>query len=128
EAVLFGHTHSFVSVTGINDAGTITGWYLDPTGTTAFVRTSDGRLRTFVGPNGATDTQPHAINNSGTIVGGFTDAGGKGHGFIRTADGTFTPFDIEGAYGTGLGAINDKGVIAGGYSSPDGYFGFVGKP
>ncbi len=128
KAALFGQPHNVVSVAGINDAGTITGSYRDTAGYSAFVRTSDGRLKIFVGPNGATDTQAFAINNSGTIVGGFTDASGKGHGFIRTADGTFTPFDIDGAYGTGLTAINDKGMIAGGYSTKDGHFGFAGKP
>jgi len=128
-AVLFGDPHVFVSVTGINDAGTVTGWFLDPTGYTAFVRSSDGKLTTFVAPNGASQTQAFGINNSGTIVGGFDDSNGQGHGFLRTADGTFTPFDIKGATGTGIFAINDKGAITGLFRTQDYViFGFAGKP
>jgi len=126
-ATTFGDPHQQAVVTGINDAGTITGWFQDQN-TAAFVRTSDGTLTTFLGPDGATGAQAWGINNSGTIVGAFADSQRIGHGFIRAADGTFTPFDIEGGSLAEIRAINDKGAIAG-YAWKDGVrIGFAGKP
>jgi len=130
-ATLFGHVHYSVLPTGINAAGTVTGWFQNTkqysARYTSFVRTSDGVLTTFVGPNHATVTSAVAINNSGTIAGTFLDSTGT-HGFLRFADGTFTPFDIEGATWTGIYVLNDKGEIAGEYGTKDGVFGFAGKP
>jgi hypothetical protein len=127
-AVLFGNAHNSVTVTGINDAGTITGYTYDQN-SIGFVRTSDGTITKFLGPNGATAAQPSSINNSGTIAGTFTDGSNAQHGFLRAADGSFTTFDIDGAFFIEIRALNDKGVIAGDARKDDGaYFGFVGKP
>jgi len=127
-ATLFGGVHRNVSVAGINDAGTVVGTFLDANHV-AFVRTADGTLTTFQGPNGATDTQAVGIDNSGTIAGGFWYANGGGHNFLRAADGTFTLFDIEGSVGSSISAMNGKGAVAGSYSISTGaLFGFVGKP
>lgn len=126
-ATLFGGTHRYVFVTGINDAGTITGSF-DDGNPVAFVRTSDGTLTTFAGPKGTTGTNAYAINNSGTVVGTFVDGSRNMHGFFRTADGTFTPFDLKGSGGTDIRAINDKGAIAGSTWIDGHVFGFAGKP
>jgi len=124
----FGQDTGYTLIEGINDDGTIVGQFTDPQ-SLAFVRTIDGTLTTFTGPDGATPAFPTSINNSGTIVGGFRDSNGNLHGFFRTADGTATPFDIEGATGTIIGAINNKGAIAGQYTDQDGtLLGFAGKP
>lgn len=124
----FGHDHGYTLIGGINDDGTITGQFTDPQ-PLAFVRTIDGTLTTFAGPDGAMLTSPTSINNSSTIVGGFRDNNDTVHGFFRTADGTFTPFDIEGAASTIISAINNKGAIAGQYTNQDGdLLGFAGKP
>jgi len=127
-AAMFGHKYSWISVAGINDAGTATGWLQDSGQYISFVRSSDGKLKTFSAPNGSRDTEAYGINKSGTIAGTFVDSGGNYHGFLRTADGTFTPFDVEGAMFTAIYAINDKGAIAGMASTKDGSFGFAGKP
>ena len=127
-AAMFGHTYRWVSVTGINDAGTVSGWLEDSTQTAAFVSSIDGKLKIFVAPNGSRETQAWSINNSDTIIGSFYDSSGQGHGFLRTAHGTFTPFDYPGASWTEIRAINDKGAIAGSYGTNDGTFGFAGKP
>jgi len=129
-ATLFGDLHNYVDMRGINDAGTIAGAFGDQQRHyTAFVRTSDGAITTFDGPNGTIDTEVWGINNTGTVAGAFSSDGTYYHGFLRTADGTFMPFDIKGAYRTDIIAINDKGVIAGDYFvSHLGVFGFVGKP
>jgi uncharacterized membrane protein len=128
-AALFGDPHGYTDVTGINDAGTVAGSFVDGQHSVAFVRTSDGTITTFLGPNGATDAHAYAINNSGTIAGTFTDSTGT-HGFLRAVDGTFTSFDaVKGAVYTEIRAMNDKGAIAGVFTDPHGqYFGFTGKP
>ena len=126
-ATLFGGTHHYVYVTGMNDAGTIAGSF-DDGHPVAFVRTSDGTLTTFTGPNGATDTNAYAINNAGTVVGTYVDSSRNVHGFFRTADGTVTPFDLKGSDGTDIRAINDKGAIAGKTWVGGHVYGFAGKP
>jgi len=126
-ATLFGSTHHYVFVTGMNDAGTITGSF-DDGNPIAFVRTNDGTLTTFAGPKGTTGTKAYAINNSGTVVGTFVDSSRNVHGFFRTADGTFTPFDLKGSGSTDIRAINDKGAIAGSTWIDGHVFGFAGKP
>jgi hypothetical protein len=125
-AKLFGNTHQQVTVTGINDAGTITGYTYDQN-YIAFVRTSDGTLTKFLGPNGATAAQAWSINNSGTIAGTFVDGSNASHGFIRAADGSFTTLDIDGAPAN-IRVINDKGMVAGETWKDGAYVGFVGKP
>lgn len=132
KAVLFGDSHAAgMAVTGINDAGTVVGWFVnvvDKQQSIAFLRTSDGTLTNFTGPGGPIDTKAYAINKAGTIAGTFVDSNGARHGFLRTADGTFTPFDVKGGTGTAIYAINAKGSIAGMFGTQDGDFGFVGKP
>lgn len=131
-ATLFGRTHYSVSVSGINNAGTVTGTFADSIQgravSAAFVRTVDGTITTFAGPKGATDINAYAINNSGTIVGTFVDASRKTHGFFRTAEGTFTPFDVKGSDGTDIRLINDKDAIAGKTWIDGHVYGFAGKP
>ena len=132
-AALFGDPHHGVGVTGINDAGTIVGTFFDQTSVfdqtfVAFVRTSDGIITTFLGPNGSTAAQAWGINKSGTIAGTFVDGSYTQHGFIRAADGTYTTFDIDGASAIEVRAINDKGAIAGDAWKDGAYVGFAGKP
>ena len=124
---VFGDPDFYTNVTGINDAGTIVGWYGE--GGDAFFRTSDGTITTFLGPNGSIVALAWAINNSGTIVGQYEDGSNTYHGLLRAADGTFTSFDVKGAVYTEIRTINDKGGIAGRYMNKDGSFlGFAGKP
>ncbi len=130
-AVLFGDPHTTsVDVTGINDAGTVVGSFVDASDPhrVSFVRTADGTLTTFVAPNGATDTHARGINKSGMIVGDFTDSNKVTHGFIRAADGTFAPFDVAGSSFTEILAVNDEGAITGDALQDGVRIGFAGKP
>jgi len=127
-ATVFGNPRYRVEVTGINDAGTISGWF-QSNPFEGYIRTSDGALTTFLAPNGSKATYANAINNSGTIAGRAVDSDQVSHGYLRTADGKFKTVDPEGAAGTELLAINNKGVVAGDYVNADGaVFGFLGKP
>lgn len=126
---VFGDPNGLTEVTGINDAGTVSGWQSIDQQTEGFFRTSDGTITTFVAPNGSIWTYALAINNSGTIAGAFADGSNTTHGFLRAADGTFTLFDPVGSISTMILAINNKGAIAGIYTDKDGVqHAFAGKP
>lgn len=81
---LFGSPQEDASVTGINDADTVVGFFGQPPRAQGFVRTSDGTITTFTGPNGAGLGWTTGINNSGTVAGSFMDGAGIWHGFLRT--------------------------------------------
>jgi uncharacterized membrane protein len=82
------------NVTGINDNGTIIGFYftaLDPyyKRSIGFVRTPDGTITSFRAPNSVA-TEPIAVNSHGVIVGEYTTRTTRDgrlvlhHGFIRS--------------------------------------------
>ena len=109
-------------VTGINNDGTITGYFHVPRehGTKhGFVRAADGTIATF-DVSGAKATEPTAINAAGTIVGTYGNNPDVPHAFVRTADGTVTPYDAPDSESTTAFAINDSGVIVGSYLSKSG--------
>jgi hypothetical protein len=110
---------------GIDNQGTITGWFVErqqnpgavqlPRG---FVRDKAGNFTTFaVGPG----TTPYSINASGTVVGLFDAQGqarGLSYGFLRDAQGDMTTFDAGPDLGPFVGLspplrINNQGTIAG---------------
>lgn len=100
--------------TGINDSGTIVGWYDDSSGFDhGFLITTDGTITTFDVP-GAVTTQPSGINAEGYVVGGYSTTSG-GHGFIMAPDGNFTSFDDPDGTGVFPMSINDNGDVAGYY-------------
>jgi len=122
---------------GINDVGTITGYYVDGNNAThGFVRTPDGKITTFDAPGASDGTYPGNINDSGVIAGTFYDTNGVGHGFVRTAGGQITTFNPPHSwtgptsYGTGSAYINDLGVIAGSYFDASTYveYGYIRWP
>lgn len=73
---------------GINPAGTITGYYVDPSNVYhGYLRTPHGKFTTFAAPGAGTGawqgTQPMTINTEGAITGYYTDANNVVHGFVR---------------------------------------------
>lgn len=107
-------------VTGINDAGTVTGYYLDVQSQDShgFVRAADGTITVFDGPTtifGPGHASPASINSSGTIVGVDYE-----QGFVRTPDGSTSLFDAsgQGDATTAPADINDASVVVGGVSTP----------
>lgn len=126
---------------GINDAGSITGYFGGTPMSHGFIRTPAGDITTFDAPGASSapgdGTFPRAINRQGTIVGNYSDASKEvNRGFLRSPGGKFTTFQAPGAdttQGSGNGTfpegINDAGVITGRYV--DGnivYHGFVRSP
>jgi hypothetical protein len=118
----------------VNDAGAITGWYVDASWAWhGFVRAPNGFITPFEAPNAGTapesyeGTVPYMINQAGWVVGYFEDSSPLLHGFLRAPDGTFItvnapdagtiigPSSWWGPEGTALGAINNAGWSVGVY-------------
>jgi hypothetical protein len=80
---------TITSPTGINDAGTISGYYQDSGSTYhGFVRAADGTITRINIPGaGIEGTVASAINANEAIVGWFGDANDAAHGFERDSAG-----------------------------------------
>lgn len=107
---------------GINNAGTIAGFYYQNGHYRGFIKTAGGSY-TNLDVTGASDTFVYGINALGRIVGGYgnPEVYTSGHGFIYD-NGTYTfPFDVPSSFGTYPAGINRTGQIAGQYSQ-DGTF------
>jgi hypothetical protein len=113
----------------LNDAGMITGNYVDASGVShGYVRAPDGKITKFdvevAGTGAGQGTIGENINSAGVIAGDYIDAGGAAHGLVRDPWGRITKFDVEGAgTGAGQGTIpftnNSSGAITGAYIDKD---------
>jgi hypothetical protein len=99
--------------TGVNDSGTVVGFYLSGGENTAF--TDVGGTITSFQATGAVSTQALGVNDLGQIVGDYVTAGGSMFGFVDTG-GIFTTLDPPGATSTTANGINDLGQIVGFYA------------
>jgi len=134
----------------INALGITVGGYEDNNGNFVhhdFVRSPDGKLKTFDVPGAGTDSYQGTgcpgcstgLNQFGAIAGIYIDANSVQHGFLRTPNGKFTTFDAPGA-GTGSGqgtgcpsdcsvSLNDSGAITGTYIDANfNYHGYLRTP
>ena len=134
--------HRGTSPLSMNEADTITGFYVDAsTVRHGFVRSASGTFTEFDVPGAGTGltqgTIPMSIDGQGDITGFYVDASQTSHGFVRAVDGTISaPIDVPGA-GTGAGGkVAFRGTvpvrfdaaqdIAGTYADTNGvYHGFV---
>lgn len=98
-------------VLGINDAGNVSGFFGNSSGTYSGYTYSSGTLTTFSVP-GAANTFAFGINNSGQIAGFYSDGGGVNHGFLYSA-GSFITIDVPGARYTQPFGVNDAGQVSG---------------
>lgn len=104
--------NSYVQAVGVNDSGTVVGFYSDSAGHShGFLWTGGTNYTTFDFP-GAVGTFPYGINNAGVIVGTWSDSSGFCHAFSGTI-GNFTTLNIFGSPQTYANAINNKGEIVG---------------
>jgi hypothetical protein len=116
----------------INDAGAVTGYYLDANGNChGFVRSREGTITTFDVPGGSLLTQAIGINAEGTVVGFYLNKDDVFLSFQRNPDGSFETWTdpgqcgsspSTGCYGAGALSINDFGVVSGGYEDNTGNF------
>src|SRR5260370_37944001 len=96
--------------TGINDNGSISGFYIDRKATNHGFLIAKGQIQTLDFPQ-STLTRPYCHNNNGELLGQYVDASGLTHGFIFD-DGRFTSVDDpEGVGTTTINGINDRGQI-----------------
>lgn len=99
---------------GINDAGTIVGWYTRGDTVRGFVH-RDGRFTTVEYP-GAAATRLHGIGPGRDVVGSYRKAGEQPvdfHGFLLTASGEFVPIDAPGHRNTIAQRILPDGTVLG---------------
>jgi PKD repeat protein len=101
---------------GINNAGTIVGFYENGSNNRGFIL-SGGNYTLFDYPGG-NSTNAIRINDDGTIVGIYKDSQGNEHGFTLS-NGTPASVDYPGAKNTYASGINNDGTIVGYYSYDD---------
>jgi len=101
----------FTQATGINELGTVVGYYYDVDKYHGFSRSADGTF-TVIDVPGAVKTYVMGLNDSGAITGYYLDAANGSHGFVRSPTGTVTTFDVPLSGGVPLG-INNSGTIFG---------------
>jgi uncharacterized membrane protein len=108
-------------VTGLNDAGRISGYYVQLTAGgpaySAFTGNVDGSGFTTINRPGYLGTGASGINNLGQIVGVSVDPTFAASGFLRTTGGAFATIDpgqggLTSAYSEAVG-INDQDEIVG---------------
>lgn len=103
---------------GINNPGTIVGWFEDGEGVLHGFTLRRGTYEVYDFPD-AVDTQLTGLNDNGQTVGFWTDAEGDFHGFLLR-NGNTTPIEFPEATSTQPLAINDRGQIVGTYLDPEG--------
>jgi hypothetical protein len=119
---------------GINDAGAVTGYYLDADFIAhGFVRSAVGVVTTFDIPVSAgSGTYAFSINNAGVAT-GFYFQNGESFSFLRGPSGVFTTFEAApggpGLNGTRACCINNANGVTGFFSNADlPQHGFVRDP
>ena len=109
-------------ISGINNLGTMVGYYVDAAGVDHGFIYQRGTFTPFNDPSAGTGadqgTQGSGINDFGTIVGAYIDGSGNYNGFIERG-GSFTTLDGPNpAHGSFNYAnfVNDLGTVTGMYS------------
>ena len=113
---------------GINDAGTVVGYYSDTAGVVHGFTALNGSFASFDVPGG-TGTYPYVITASGDVGGGFLThgSGGTTVGFVRIG-GVYSTILPPGATGSYVNGIGPGGEIVGGYvDAASAYHGFVDR-
>jgi hypothetical protein len=110
---------------GINDSESVVGWFLGPSGTQGYIRSSAGEFST-INVQDSLFTEAAGINNTGDIVGQYADSSaGHSHGFLLQ-QGAFSDVQYPGTVDTEANGINDLGDIVGEYTdNRSGIHGFV---
>jgi hypothetical protein len=114
--------------TGVNDAGTVVGFYM-PTTTTSLGFLDLAGVISTIDPFGSTMTAALGIDNIGNEIVGFeTDAMGFQHGYVDIS-GVPSVFDPPGSTSTTINGVNDQGQIVGFFTDANGNtIGFVATP
>jgi uncharacterized membrane protein len=114
--------------TGINDRGSISGFFIDGGGVTHGFLLAEGELVQLDFPD-ATLTQALGLNDLEEVVGGYTDAAGLSHGFVYRKGHFQSVDDPDGIGTTTINGVNGLGRIVGFYVDSQGNTdGLVGTP
>ncbi len=113
---------------GINNAGTVAGFFVDSGGVThGFLLV--GNTETTLDYPGATFTQAFGVNNHGEVVGIYIDASMVQHGFTYLGGVWQTVDDPLGIGTTLINGVNDLGQLVGFYVDASGNTdGFAASP
>jgi probable HAF family extracellular repeat protein len=103
--------------TGLNNSGTVVGFYLDADAHRHGFILQNGTYTTYDYP-GALRTILTRINNRGQMTGIWVGTDLQRHGFLLQ-DGVATSIDVPGAVNTRTGGINNLGDIVGYYDDAD---------
>jgi len=118
-------------ISGINNLGTMVGYYIDTAGIYHGFIYQRGTFTPFNDPYAGTaagqGTEFYGLNDLGVVVGGYFDTSGLFHSFIYAA-GSFVPVNVPGnvtppseaLVTSGPTDINDAGVIVGMYYNSGG--------
>lgn len=113
--------------TGLNNAGTVVGFYMPTTASSIGFLDTAGAIST-IDPFASAFTQALGINNMGEIVGFYVDAGNFQHGYTDI-NGNLATIDPPGSVSTTINGVNDRGQIVGFETlANDSVVGFVGTP
>lgn len=137
----YGIESKRVSPHGVNNKGTIVGWYFDSQGQQHGFMRDGSTVTTLDGPTAAEPEHPGTaafkVNNEGDVVGDWAQFNHTlnwfdYHGFIYRS-GRMLTYDVPGIPpgNTVLFSINDKGQVIGLYYDPNlnwATVGFVGSP
>lgn len=104
--------------TGVNNVGTVVGFYQDAMGNFHAFEDLAGLITSFQYP-GSMSTQALGINDLGEIVGDYIAGNGNMYGFLDNG-GVFSTLDPFGATAVTANGINDKGKIVGFYLAANG--------
>jgi hypothetical protein len=129
QTVISAGDPAFTQTLGINNAGTVAGYFGDGTlvPNNGFTVTSPYGGASFTPENfpGSAQTQVIGINNNGETVGFYVDGMGNTHGF-KDVGGSFSTVDNPAGNGsplvTQLLGVNDTGEAAGYYTDASGNF------
>jgi probable HAF family extracellular repeat protein len=112
-------SNTSAQATGVNNAGDISGFYVDSAGVNHGFLLHNGVVTILDFP-GATLTQALGLNNRRQVVGFYMDAAGNTHGFLY--DVTALEFqsvnDAKAVDATIINGINDVGQIVGFFVDP----------
>ena len=111
-------TNSNSQATGVNNAGTVVGFYQDAAGKFHAFEDVASLITSFQYP-GSMSSQALGINDLGEIVGDYVAANGNMYGFLDN-DGAFTTLDPLGSTAVTANGINDAGKIVGFYMAANG--------
>jgi probable HAF family extracellular repeat protein len=105
----------FTQTTGVNDSGTVVGWYRNNQGLLHAYWYENGTYTLFDIP-GAQQTALLGIDDQGDMAGEWCSPAGRCHAFVRLANGAIRSFDFTGHPPINLaGAVTPAGDVAGTY-------------